>query len=88
MGQSDEPVTTDDLEQYFRGLFPSATDEEIAALMAAFLEEVPAHAVLDDGSLGSADAIQDGWPEELARWIRELKEFAGDAYPPWRTGMT
>jgi len=82
MGQSDKLVTTEDLEQWFRDAYPSATDQDIAALMAAYLEEVPAQAVLDDGGLGSADAIQDGWPEERAAWIRELKEFAGDAYPP------
>jgi hypothetical protein len=84
MGQSDNPklVTTEDLEQVFRGKYPKATDQQIAALMAAFLEEVPAQAVLDDGGLTRADAIEEGWRETVAAWIGELKKFAGDAYPP------
>jgi len=50
--------------------------------MAAFLEEVPAQAVLDDGGLTRAEAIEEGWRERVAAWIGELKKFAGDAYPP------
>ena len=85
MRQSDTPklVTTEDLEQMFRRKYPRATDQQIAALMAAFLEEVPAQAVLDDGGLTRADAIEEGWSETVAAWIAELKDFAGDAYPPW-----
>ena len=90
MGRSDQLglVTPENLEQVFRDMYPTATDEQIAALMAAFLEEVPAQAVLDDGGLTRADAIDAGWSEALAAWIGELKEFAGDAYPPreWRRG--
>jgi len=84
MRQSDTPklVTTEDLEQMFRRKYPRATDQQIAALMAAFLEEVPAQAVLDDGGLTRADAIEEGWSETVAAWITELKDFAGDAYPP------
>ena len=84
MGRSDQLglVTPENLEQVFRDMYPTATDEQIAALMAAFLEEVPAQAVLDDGGLTRADAIDEGWREALAAWIGELKEFAGDAYPP------
>jgi len=86
MGRSDNPdlVTTEDLEQYFREKYPRATDQQIAALMAAFLEEVAAQALLDDGGLTRADAIEDGWREAVAAWIGELKEFAGNAYPPRR----
>jgi hypothetical protein len=86
MGRSDNPdlVTTEDLEQYFRETYPRATDQEIAALMAEFLEEVAAQALLDDGGLTRADAIEDGWREAVAGWIGELKEFAGNAYPPRR----
>ena len=82
MSQSEELVTTEDLEQVFRDTYPSATDQEIAALMAAFLEELPAQAVLDDGGLTRADAIEEGWSDQRAAWIDELKKFAGDAYPP------
>jgi len=86
MGRSDNPdlVTTEDLEQYFREKYPRATDQQIAALMAEFLEEVAAQALLDDGGLTRADAIEDGWREAVAAWIGELKEFAGNAYPPRR----
>ena len=86
MGRSDNPdlVTTEDLEQYFREKYPRATDQQIAALMAEFLEEVAAQALLDDGGLTRADAIKDGWREAVAAWIGELKEFAGNAYPPRR----
>ncbi len=68
MRQSDKPklVTTEDLEQMFRRKYPRATDQQIAALMAAFLEEVPAQAVLDDGGLTRADAIEEGWRETVA----------------------
>ncbi len=79
---SRELVSTEHLEQTFRAMYPRATDQEIAALMAAFLEEVPAHAVLDDGGLAPADAIEDSWAEMVDAWIGKLKEFAGDAYPP------
>ena len=84
MRPSDNPrlVTTEDLEQMFRRIFLRATDQRIAALMAAFLEEVPAETVLDDGGLARADAIDEGWRERVAAWIGELKKFAGDAYPP------
>ncbi|NUZ09119.1 hypothetical protein [Piscinibacter koreensis] len=84
MGKTDQSdlLTTEDLEEAFRSKYPSATDQQIAALMAAFLEEVPGQAVLDDGGFTGADAIGEGWPDALAAWIRELKEFAGDAYPP------
>ena len=82
MGQSDKLVTSEDLEQWFRDTYPGATDQDIAAFMAAFLEEVPAQAVLDDGGLTRADAIEESWPEKRAAWIDELKKFAGDAYPP------
>jgi len=77
-----EWVTPEDLEQVFRRNYPRATDQQIAALMAAFLEEVPAQAVLDDGGSPRADAIEEDWPEAVAAWVDELKKFAGDAYPP------
>lgn len=84
MGNNDhsELYTTMDLEEAFRGKCPMATDQQIASLMAAFLEEVPGQAVLDDGGLTRADAVEEGWAEAVAAWIRELKKFAGDAYPP------
>jgi hypothetical protein len=79
MRRSDDQrlVTTDDLEQTFRGMYPKATDQQIAALMAAFLEEVPAQAVLDDGDLTPADAIEEGWREKVAACIDELTKFPG-----------
>ncbi|RTL35470.1 MAG: hypothetical protein EKK53_24260 [Burkholderiales bacterium] len=71
-----------DLLGAFHAQFPDANDQEIAALLAAFLEDVSPVTTTDDGlEVEQTDA------DELAAvraWISELKAFAGDAYPPHR----
>ncbi|HJV96742.1 MAG TPA: hypothetical protein VJ608_11925 [Albitalea sp.] len=77
-------VTTEELEDAFRSMYPAASDQELAARMACFLEEVPAKTVLDDGALTQA-GTDDEWRAALQEWIARLKELAGNAYPPTPT---
>lgn len=73
-------LDAEDLRSAFEAQFPDADDQEIAALMAAFLEDVPAVTTTDDG----AHVAQTDPAEQAAiqSWIADLKAFAGNAYPP------
>ena len=79
---SENPVEADELYGLFRQNFPFASEQEIAALVAQFVESVPPTVtVTDDGAV--LPNSHEPPEEEVNRleWLGRLREFAGDAYP-------
>ncbi len=64
----------------FRERLPRLDDQKLAAAIAGFLESTPHAAMLcDDGAM--APNIVGDMDGEVIELVRQLKEFAGSAYP-------
>lgn len=76
----DNLLTLDQVEATFRQRFPEATESELAGMMAECLETLQSKLLLDDG--GAVDNTDKEALEEIRVAIAQLKEIAGEDYPP------
>lgn len=90
MVNSGHPVTPDgvtcgDLEALFEERFPGIQDENLAALIAQFIEEIPFAATMtSDGVLVPIPSQPLKIPAAVSTILEDLKTIAGDAYPYFR----
>ena len=80
-------IGLDELRATIEGMMPGASQQQVAATMAVFLEEQPPDFVMSDDGVPVVPTDESFTAEEIANYnayIAKLKEFAGEEYTALR----